>query len=291
MSDLRSEASVLNQVVGWATAHPLIRALVLESSRAAPQAVLDQFSDYDLLLVVSDPHPFADDTQWLSDFGRPLVTFRDARPVLGTQTYSRLVLYADYTKIDYTIWPVEVLSAFVQRRESPDLLDWGYLVLLDKDGVTAGLTASTRTAHIPAQPTEGEYYTLVEGFWWEAIYVAKNLWRDELIHAKYNLEVVMKFELLLPLLEWRVEIERNWSWKPGIVGRGLKQHLPPDLWFELERTYVGSDLEENWEALFRTTALFRRAASEVGSALGYAYPEALDVSIIAYLEHVRSLPH
>ena len=101
----------------------------------------------------------------------------------------------------------------------------------------------------------------------------------------------MKFELLLRLLEWRVEIARNWSWKPGIVGRGLKQHLPPDLWSELERTYVGADLEENWEALFRTTALFRRAANEVGNALGYAYPEALDVCITAYLEHVRSLPH
>jgi aminoglycoside 6-adenylyltransferase len=97
MSDLRSEASVLHHVVGWAAAHPLIRGLVLESSRAAPQAVLDRFSDYDLLLVVSDLQPFADDTQWLNDFGSPLVTFRDARPVLGIQTYSRLVLYADDT--------------------------------------------------------------------------------------------------------------------------------------------------------------------------------------------------
>jgi aminoglycoside 6-adenylyltransferase len=54
---------------------------------------------------------------------------------------------------------------------------------------------------------------------------------------------------------------------------------------------VGSDPEENWEALFRTTALFRRVANEVGSALGYTYPEALDVRVAAYLEHVRRVPH
>src|SRR5205807_6044741 len=90
----------------------------------------------------------------------------------------------------------------------------------------------------------------------ETIYVAKNLWRDELMHAKYNLDFVMKIELLRKLLEWRIELDHNWSLKPGSLGRELKKRLDPQTWADLANTYVGPAIEENWRALFRTTALF-----------------------------------
>jgi aminoglycoside 6-adenylyltransferase len=285
-----SSAAVLDRLTRWATQHALVRALVLESSRANGQATLDAFSDYDVLLVVSDVRPFVEDDVWLGDFGPPLVTFRDTTPVEGFETFSRLVLYADHTKIDYLIWPVSLLRQVVEQQALPDVLDWGYRALLDKDGLTAGLPAPTRTAHIPPRPTEREYHALVEGFWWETIYVAKNLWRDELLHAKYNLDVVMRHELLVQLLEWRVEVDREWAWKPGIVGRGLKRLLTPETWSELEATCVGAGLDENWDALFAMAALFRRVALEVGNALGYVYPHELDRRVSAYLQAVRRLP-
>lgn len=96
-----------------------------------------------------------------------------------------------------------------------DVLDVGYRVLVDKDGLTQGLKPPTYTAHIPPVPTEKEYQMLIEEFWSESTYVAKNLWRDELLPAKYNLDYVMKFQLLRKLLEWRIEINHNWSLKPG----------------------------------------------------------------------------
>jgi aminoglycoside 6-adenylyltransferase len=285
-----SEAAVLDRLTRWATQHALVRALVLESSRANEQAALDAFSDYDVLLVVSDVRPFVDDDTWLGDFGPPLVTFRDTKQVGGLETYARLVLYADHTKIDYLIWPVSLAQRVVEHQALPDVLDWGYRALLDKDGLTTGLPAPTRTAHIPSRPTKREYHALVEEFWWETIYVAKNLWRDELLHAKYNLDVVMRHESLLQLLEWRVEVDREWAWKPGIVGRGLKRLLTPETWRKLETTWVGAGLNENWDALFAMTELFRRIAEEVGSALGYVYPHELDQRVSAYLQAVRRLP-
>jgi aminoglycoside 6-adenylyltransferase len=71
------------------------------------------------------------------------------------------------------------------------------------------------------------------------------------------------------LLEWRIEIDHNWSWKPGAVGRGLKKYLDSRTWGEFANTYVGEDIDENWDALFKTTALCRRIALEVGEAPGY----------------------
>jgi aminoglycoside 6-adenylyltransferase len=233
--------------------------------------------------------PFATREVWLEAFGQPMVRFRDQGRLHDIATETRLVLYADGTKIDYTVWPVELLQRVQEEPQLPDCLDVGYRVLLDKDHLAQGLKPPTYTAHIPRKPTDQEFQALVEEFWWESTYVAKNLWRDELIFAKYNLEYVMKLELLVQLLEWRIELNHDWSLKPGVCGRGLKKHLDAGTWSELAGTYVGADIDENWAALFKTTGLFRRIAVEAGSALGYAYPQELDQQVTSYLHHIKSL--
>ena len=53
---------------------------------------------------------------------------------------------------------------------------------------------------------------------------------------------------------------------------------------------MGASIEDNWNALIRTTELFRRVAVEVGEALGYIYPQAMDARVTAYLNAVRDLP-
>lgn len=265
-----------------------MRALILESSRANGQP-LDSFSDYDVLLVVDDLRLFTEDDAWLRDFGTPLVMLRDTLETLGVTTATRLVLYENYTRIDYILWPTDLLREVVARQQSPDLLDWGYRILVDKDGVAAGLPAPTRTAHIPTRPSEHEYLALVSEFWWETTYVAKNLWRGDLLFARYNLDVVIRYELLLRMVEWRVEVDRGWAWKPGLLGRGLKQVVSPETWTALEQTLTGADLAANWQALFAAIALFRRLASEVGDALGYAYPHELDRGVTAYLQMAHDL--
>jgi len=107
--------------------------------------------------------------------------------------------------------------------------------------------------------------------------------------AKYNLDQAMKMNNLRLVLEWRIEIERGWSVKPGAYGKGLKRLLDPETWQELEDTYVGAGAQENWEALFRTIALFRRVAIEVGEDLGYGYPRELDRRVMDYLRKVQGL--
>ena len=242
-----------------------------------------------MLLVVSDIDSFVHDSRWQHDFGEPLVRFSDQGLELGIEGYARLVLYKDGTKIDYILWPVALLERVLQEPKLPDVLDVGYQVLVDKDGMAHGLLPPTYTAHIPAKPTEPAFQALVEEFWWESIYVAKTLRRDELTQAKYSLDVVMKLELLVKLLEWRVEIDHGWSLKPGILGKGLKKLLDHETWSAFASTYSGPDLEENWAALFQTTALFRRIANEVAQALGYAYPDDLDRGVTEYLLAVRAV--
>lgn len=288
---MTDEAHALERLTQWAAHHDLVRALVLESSRAVVQAPIDALSDYDVLLIVPELRPFVEDDAWLSAFGTPLITLSDPLEEWDTESYIRMVFYEDHTKIDYILCPVAVAHEIAERQKLPEFLDWGYRALLDKDGLTAAWPAPTRTAYIPARPTEREYRALVEEFWWESTYVAKYLWRDEPMAASYSMNVVMRHDLARRLLEWRSEIDHDWTWKPGAVGRGLTRALPTDIWAEFEATWSGASSVEQWQALYALAALFRSVAREVGAALGYAYPDALDQRIIAYLRSVQGMPH
>lgn len=291
MRESTMENEITRRVVRWAEGQEAIRAVLLTSSRVNPNAPVDPLSDYDVVLVVRDVRRFHEDERWLEDFGKVLVVYRDPiRERYGGETLIFVTQYEDGTKIDYTVWPVEVLRRIVEAPTLPPELDIGYAVLLDKDHLTDGLKPPTYRAYIPTPPTEAEYRAAIELFFHEGTYVAKNLWRDELLPAKYSLDEVMKLHALLPMLEWRMEIDHNWSVKTGVYGRGLKRRLRPEIWAELESTYVGAGIEENWEAFFRAIALFRKVAIEVGDHLGYSYPHDLDRRATDYFRRVRSLP-
>jgi aminoglycoside 6-adenylyltransferase len=278
---------VLDRAVAWARGEDLVRALILESSRANPRAAIDELSDYDLLLVVSDVRPLRDDDAWLRWCGEPLVCCSEDWTREGLDGLTRLVLYEDGTKVDHQVWCVARFEIEKQCPALPDILDVGYRVLLDKNGVTAGLKPPTYTAHIPRRPTEREYLDLVEEFWWETTYVARNLRRGQLFPWKYSFDAVIKFDILRRMLEWHVEIHNDWSIKPGAVGRGLKDLVQSEIWAEVEATFVGPDVRDNWEALFRAGRLFRRLALDVGASLGYAYPERIERGVTAYWRRLR----
>jgi aminoglycoside 6-adenylyltransferase len=147
----------------------------------------------------------------------------------------------------------------------------------------------TYTAYIPVPPTVEAYQKWIEDFFSDAPYVAKCLRRGELLPAKWCLDYDMKHVYLRPMLEWRAELDHGWSIPVGSLGKGLKKRLPPEIWSQLESAYAGADIAENWEALFRTMALFRQVAIEVGEGLGYAYPHDLDRRVTAYVNNMQRL--
>lgn len=297
------ESDMLKRFVEWGQRRADVRALVLTSTRTVPGApTVDRLSDYDLIVALSDPpgiQPFFDSRAWLEDFGRVLVLYRD--PILPwfedcpRRPYDHKFAYitqyeAEGLKIDFTLMPAELLRAIAQAPLDPDL-DLGYRVLLDKDRLTAGMATPTHRAFIPKPPSREEYLERVELFFHEGTYAAKYLWRDDLIPAKEQLDQGMKAHNLQTMLEWRAEIEAGWTARLKAHGRGLKKIVPPDLWAELEATYTGAGIEENWAALWRTVDLFAKTARQVGAALDYAYPEDLHRRCVTYYKWVQNLPH
>jgi aminoglycoside 6-adenylyltransferase len=255
---------------------------------------VDVLSDYDVVLVVEDIRPLFEDRSWLYDFGEVLVAYWDPihpDPDHGIEQTGNVVQYADGLKIDFRLWPVTLLCRIARATVLPDELDVGYTALLDKDQLTVGMRPPSYEAYVPTRPDEETYLTVVNNFFSDAPYVAKCLWREELLPAKWCLEVEMRHHSLRPMLEWRMERDRGWSEPTGNLGRGLKKRLPRGIWEELEGTYAGAGTADNWEALFRTMALFGRVATEVAADLGYVYPLDLDRRVTAYVREIRDLDH
>jgi aminoglycoside 6-adenylyltransferase len=296
MPSLPNDDPVLRRLIEWAEARPAVRAVLLTSTRAVPGAAVDRLSDYDVILVARDVRPFFDDRRWIEEFGTVLVAYWDPQPVTeldgfpqgdGIAQVLNVVQYAGGLKIDFTVWPVELLDAIVAAGTLPHELDAGYRVLLDKDRLAERLRAPTYSAYLPSPPTAAAFQVHINDFLSDAPYVAKCLWRDELLPAKWCLDYDMIHVYLLPVLQWRAAIDEGWSRPAGSLGKGLKKRLPPDIWAELEQCYAGAVIEANWEALLRTMALFRRVALEVGAHFGYPYPEEQHRHVLEYVLHIR----
>lgn len=279
----------LDAIVAWGEANPAVRAMILTSTRSYSSETLDIFSDFDVILILTDIQPYFSDRAWLNDFGPLLVMYRDPlRLENGFERSTLVVQYENGLKIDFTLWPVGMLEAVVAMPQLPDEFDAGYRILLDKDGLTDGLKPPTFQSYIPKPPTEAAYLERVELIFHNATYVAKYLWRDDLVAAKHIMEGLRQDDLL-PMIVWRSEIDHNWKFKAGQYGRRLKQWIRTDLWEDLAATYVGPGIEENWEALFKTLALFEKVAKEVADLMGFTYPEDMHRRSMGYLEMVRGL--
>jgi aminoglycoside 6-adenylyltransferase len=284
------EDEVIERLQAWAQEQDPVRAMLLTSTRAVPNAAVDALSDYDVILVVQDIQPFFDDRRWLAAFGRVLVSYWDPvhpDPDYGIEQTGNVIQYEDGLKIDFTLWPVERMRRIAAAPALLAELDAGYAILLDKDGLTEGLPAPGYTAYIPPRPSEDTFQRVVEEFFSDVPYVAKCLLRGELLPAKWALDYDMKHLYLRQMLEWRVECDHDWSVPVGALGKGLQKRLPPALWSRLEESYAGAGIEENWMALFRTIALYRQVACEVAEHLGYTYPHDLDQRVTAFVQKMK----
>ena len=98
---------VVENLIRWADQQDLVRAVVLTSSRAIPNAPVDLFSDYDVILSLRSIEPFHADRRWLKVFGPVLAVYRD--PLIdedGLVRSAYVVQYENGLKIDFNLWPV-----------------------------------------------------------------------------------------------------------------------------------------------------------------------------------------
>lgn len=279
----------LMEIVDWATSNDDIRAVLLTSSLVNPYAPVDQFSDLDIEFVVRDIEKFLSDDSWVENFGKKIAMIVENEEAFEGMHAMRMVFYENYTKVDFKIYSIEKFLEEVNNDELQEDWDVGYKILLDKDNFTDNMKLPTYDAVMIKKPTAQEFATLFNDFWWDMTYVAKCLWRGDLFYAKFMSEDNMRTQYLQKIIEWHIGLEHDWKVTTNKKGRLFKKFLSPEIWAKTEATFSGSDIEDNWRALFAYADLGTELGVKMAQELSYPYPMELEQNIRTYLSHVKAM--
>jgi len=276
---------MLELIVDTARKDERIRTAIMNGSRANPNAPRDPFQDFDVVYVVTDVAPFRHNYEWINRFGEIMIMqmpedMQDPPPSQDG-SFAYLMQFTDGNRIDLTIYPLAKLDELGEDSLS--------IVLLDKDGQFEPLAPANESDYLPRPPTAKAFADCCNEFWWVCPYVAKGLWREEILYAKYHLDHFVR-DQLMKMINWYVGLTTQFSRNPGKFGKHLQRYLEPELWEMLQRTYSDADYGNTWEALYTTCDLFRRLAIQVAEHFGFDYLHEDDEQVSAHLRHVRGLP-
>lgn len=280
---MRTETEMLKLILDTAKKDERIRAVIMNGSRANPNAPKDMFQDYDIVYVVSNLKSFTSDHSWIDLFGKRIMLQmpETMRSPLADGRFIYLMLFGDGTRIDLQLIPTELYTK-LQERDSESIL------LLDKDGFIPPFPPENDEDYHVKPPTLLEYSSCCNNFWWCTQNVAKGIWRDELSYSMDMLHAVVKAELHF-MMEWYIGIHHEFHVSVGKQGKYFKRTLDEVHYKKYTKLY--SDSETIWNALSAACDLFREFALFVGAHFAYDYPLEDDKRMTAYLEWVKHLPH
>ncbi|BBO00237.1 aminoglycoside 6-adenylyltransferase [Sporolactobacillus terrae] len=286
---MRTEQQMNQRILDQAINDERIRAVILNGSRANPDAPRDCFQDYDIVYVTRKVSAFTSDHRWIDVFGeRIILQMPDltdigcGTPALSDQHFTYLMLFKDGNRIDLTLMTPEQANDYVNG----DSLS---VILLDKDGQFNAVPPSDDRNYRIAPPSKQQFADCCNEFCWVAPYVAKGLWRGEMPYAKAMLENPVR-DMMVRMLSWHAGVRTDFTVSAGKCGKYLPRYVEADVWQDYLSTYPDADSEHIWQALFRMRALFRRLAQHVADHFGYECAKADDRNVTNYLNHVHALP-
>lgn len=288
---MKAREDKLKQIVQWAESNPDIRAVLLTSSLVNPYAPVDDFSDLDVELVFVNRTSYESGNEWIRLFGDPISMIEEDESVFDGKHAMKMVLYRDHVKVDFKLYQVPDFIEEINEEELPEDWDVGYKVLIDKDNLTRNLQPPAYHSIMIQKPAEKEFHQLLNDFWWDTTYVAKCLKRGDIFYAKFMSENILRTDYLVPLIEWYIAGNKGWDKiTTNKHGRLFKKYLTADLWCKVESTFSGSDIDENWNALFAYADLVHELGTSLAQKLHFIYPVKLEQDIRIYLKEVLAMP-
>lgn len=282
---MRSEQEMFDLILAVARGDARVRAVLMNGSRANPNAPRDFFQDFDIVYIVTDVDSYKRTPDWIRCFGELMILqlpddMGDPQPN-DWGGYGYLMQFMDGNRIDLGLFPLANVSKMEEDSQS--------ILLLDKDRLFPHVPPTSDKDYLPKPPTAKQYFDCCNEFWWVSPYVAKGLWRRELPYAKQFGEIYVR-EQLIKMLEWAVGVQTGFVISPGKLGKYFEKQLPESWWMLLLATYSDGSYEHTWDALFKMTELFRLAAREVAQHFGYDYLQGEDERVSAHMRYVRNLP-
>jgi len=283
---MRSENEVLALILNVANADERIRAVLLNGSKANPNSKRDIFQDFDIVYMVNEIDTFIRDHSWIDIFGERIILQMPAQMEIEEiknepVSFSYLMLFKDRNRIDLTLFPVDKIKDEFEK-------DSLTLLLLDKDNLFSSLPPSGNIDYLIEKPTEKMFRDCCNEFWWVCPYVAKGLWRQEIIYAKDMLENPVR-KMFLKLIEWHIGVETGFSVSFGKSGKNMQAYISPELYNKIISTYPNAEAGSIWKSLFIMAGIVSDLAKDISKKLSFEYHTDEEDNVVEYLQWAYAL--
>lgn len=266
---MRSEKEIFDLILNFATENNLVKVVLLNGSRANPNAKKDFFMDYDLIYVVENTKPFVENKSWIKYFGEILIMQEPDDPNLfipefaSDEKYTYLIQFKDTNRIDMTFETLEFAKTY-------SLKDSQTIILLDKNNLLPKLLPPSDKSYHIKEPSQDEFSACCNEFWWVSCYVAKGLWRKQIIYSLeiFNQNVHPEF---MKMLRWFIGTDKKFGVSTGKFDKDLDKFLPRNIYQDVLKTYPIADTENVWLSLKIMCDLFNEIALYVAGKLHFQY--------------------
>ncbi|MDP2813260.1 MAG: aminoglycoside 6-adenylyltransferase [Erysipelotrichaceae bacterium] len=276
---MRSDQEIFDLILNVAKSDPRVMAVLLNGSRANPNAPKDKYQDFDIVYVVTEMESWLKDNSWIDVFGDRIMlqmpeTMRNPE---NDGNFGYLMLFKDGHRIDLTLMPIGNLN----------MSDKMTVVLLDKSKQLPDVEPSSDRDYHVKRPTLLEYNSCSNNFLWCLQNVAKGIARDELPYAMEMFNNVVREELNT-MTAWYIGTLTDFSVSAGKMGKYFKRHLPSEVYQMIKATYSDSDYAHLWSAMFMAVECFEFMAKVVGEKMNYFYNQQDHDNMVNYLSRIKS---
>ena len=277
----------MDQIIALAHANDDIRAVILEGSLAVHFQV-DELSDYDINIYARNYESYLKYDQWMSQIGDVLLYQKEHFLFYEDVIPTRLVLFRDRRRVDFSFWHLHILSEMVRGDKEYESYKNGYQILVDKDYLAAQLPLPSGTGFSIYPPSREEFLQTIYDFWFEAYCVARYLSRRDLWYAKLIENRYIKDHLFRMAL-WNHQAKNAWKHDPLLhtEGKRFEKWAPAELVDSVSRCFSPYDVRATWDSLFVMVELFGRLARRTSSQLHIEYPTRVEQDLIRYLSYLK----
>ncbi|HTE27162.1 aminoglycoside 6-adenylyltransferase [Flavitalea sp.] len=278
---MRNGTEIIKLIIDIATNDDRIRAVLMNGSRANPNAIPDEYQDFDIVFIVCSLNDFTNDRSWVNVFGDIIIRQLPDEMSFGKKDhdgFAYLMILEDGNRIDLTLYPLEKIT----NNYWPDSLT---VCLLDKDNRFETLPLPNDSDYFIKQPSAKEFSDVCNEFWWVSTYVAKGLSRNEVTYAKEMLETAIR-PMFMKIIEWKIGADNDFSVSFGKAGRFMHNYVSNDFYKTVLETYSDSDIVNNWKALFIMIELFEKISNELAAKLNFRIDTMEQQNVTRYLREL-----
>ena len=283
---MRTEQEVMKLITEFGNINSPIRAIIMNGSRVNKNVQKDKMQDYDIVYVVTNPLLYIEDKSWLSYFGEICIMQEPDDSVLfkvevdKENSYGFLVQFMDGVRIDFTFQSIPHALNNIYKDKLTK-------IILDKDYILPRIPDASDEDYILRRPSRHEFRDCYIEFWWVCTYIAKGLYRNELLYAMDHLNFHVRPMLLL-MLAYKAGHNNGYNISFGKNYKYLPKYLDILDYRRLEDTYTLLESDSLWDALESMMEFFDSLSLEVSKLLGYDIDKQMVKNTVGFIKRIKN---